>query len=555
MKKIIDSLLLVTSHLDLHEVLGEIVTAAGALTGTKYAAIGVLDNAGQIDPFVSHGVDDEVRGVLAHPAGVGVLAAIPSDGALVLNDLTTHPEFRGFPDHHPMMRSFLGVPILIGTKMYGRLYVAEKTDGFNAEDVEHMHMLASAAAIAVQNSALYEEARTREKWLAAGQEITAAMLHTPEVEDALELIASRIRQVAEADTACIVLPGLKGEWLIEIIDGEHSEDLLGIAMPPSGRARQVIKNGTGIIVDSLSRARTLRVPEFGRFGPALYAPLVANGNSHGVIILLRHRGAAEFTPGELTIAEAIAAQAALALKLSEARAAKDLAALMEERARIGRDLHDLAIQQLFATGLQLTKAVETVTDPGMKAELAEAIDGVDDSVRQIRAIVRTISSEDDSEPILERLQREVSLARTGLGFAPSLVLLFIDDDGAEVTGLTAEEQGAQLEDMYARLSQSLTDDLVAVVREGLANAARHAQAASVHVRLIISPSTVTVEVEDDGVGISEHRARNSGLANLGSRARRHDGEFTLTRLSESGGSLLHWSARLSGVPFSQVAQE
>ena len=94
-----------------------------------------------------------------------------------------------------------------------------------------------------------------------------------------------------------------------------------------------------------------------------------------------------------------------------------------------------------------------------------------------------------------------------------------------------------------------------MVREGLANAARHAQAASVHVRLIISPSTVTVEVEDDGVGISEHRARNSGLANLGSRARRHDGEFTLTRLSESGGSLLHWSARLSGVPFSQVAQE
>src|SRR5699024_5856285 len=109
-----------------------------------------------------------------------------------------------------------------------------------------------------------------------------------------------------------------------------------------------------------------------------------------------------------TIAEAIAAQAALALKLSEARAAKDLAALMEERARIGRDLHDLAIQQLFATGLQLTKAVETVTDPSVKAELAEAIDGVDDSVRQIRAIVRTISSEDDSEPILERLQREVS---------------------------------------------------------------------------------------------------------------------------------------------------
>lgn len=554
MRKIIDSLLLVTSHLELSEVLGEIVTAASSLTGAKYAAIGVLDAAGHIDPFITHGIDDEQRAALQHPSGVGVLAAIPNDGALVLEDLTTHPEFRGFPADHPKMESFLGVPILVGTQMFGRLYVAEKPEGFDDEDVDHMQMLASAAAIAVANSTLYDEARTRERWLAAGQEITAAMLQTPEIEEALELIASRIRQVAEADTACIVLPGMNGEWLIEIVDGEHASELLGITMPREGRAMSVITTGTGITVDSLSQAQQLRLSEFSIFGPALYAPLVAEGNALGVIILLRHSDKVVFTQAELTIAEAIAAQAALALKLSEARAAKDLAALMEERARIGRDLHDLAIQQLFATGLQLTRAVESVTDPQIKAELSEALDGVDDSVRQIRAIVRTTSSDNDSEPILERLQREVSLARTGLGFAPSLVLLFVDETGAEITGVTAEEQAGQLEDMYSRLTDQLTDDLVAVVREGLANAARHAQAASVHVRLIISPTSVTIEVEDDGVGISEHRARNSGLANLGSRAGKHSGNFALTRVSESGGSLLRWMARLAGQP-SEVAQE
>lgn len=543
MKNIIDSLLSVTSHLDLHSVLGEIVAAASKLTGAEYAAIGVLDSAGHIDPFVTHGVSERTRELLAHPSGVGVLGAIPAQGALVLNDLTAHPDFRGFPEGHPPMRSFLGVPILIGSQAYGRLYVAEKVGGFNDEDVEHMHMLASAAAIAVQNSTLYDEARTREKWLQAGQDITSAMLHAPEIEDALALVASRIRQVAEADTACLVLPGMHGQWLIELVDGANARELLGITMPTDGRARQVIASGTGLIVDSLSRARTLRVPEFGAYGPALYAPLVADGNSLGVIILLRHRGAAEFTPTELTIAEAIGAQAALALKLSEARAAKDLAALMEERARIGRDLHDLAIQQLFATGLQLTKAVEAITDPDVKAGLSEALDGVDDSVRQIRAIVRTISTEDDSEPLLERLQREASLARTGLGFAPSLILTFVGDDGAEIPGLSAEDQGAQLEDMYARLADPLADDLVAVVREGLANAARHAQASAVHVRLIVAPSSITVEVEDDGVGITEVRARNSGLANLGSRATRHDGEFHLSRIGEGGGSLLTWTAR------------
>src|SRR5690625_2025057 len=195
MKKIIGSLLSVTSHLDLHGVLGEIVSAASTLTGARYAAIGVLDRTGQIDPFVAHGIGDEVRQLLDHPTGVGVLAQIPHDGALVLNDLTTHPEFRGFPQDHPAMRSFLGVPVMVNGEMYGRLYVAEKEQGFNDTDVEHMQMLASAAAIAVQNSMLYHEARTRENWLTAGQDITAAMLHNPEIEDALELIASRIKVV------------------------------------------------------------------------------------------------------------------------------------------------------------------------------------------------------------------------------------------------------------------------------------------------------------------------------------------------------------------------
>lgn len=550
MKNIIESLLSVTSHLDLPSVLGEIVHAASTLTGAKYAAIGVLDGSGHVDPFVSHGMDEQVRDLLHHPSGVGVLAAIPDDGVLVLDDLREHPEFQEFPEGHPQMRSFLGVPILIGSQMYGRLYVAEKSGGFDDDDIAQMQFLAGAAAVAVNNSKLYEEARTRGEWLKAGQDITSAMLDTLEVEEALELIASRIRKVGEADTACIVLPGMDGQWLIEIVDGARAQDLIGIVMPPTGRAQQVIKSGTGLLVDSLSHAPHLRVPELASYGPALYAPLIADGYSHGVIVLLRHLGAAEFTPAQLTIAEAIAAQAALALKLSEARAAKDLAALMEERARIGRDLHDLAIQQLFATGLQLTKAVESVTDPSIQAELAEAIDGVDDSVRQIRAIVRAVSTEDDTEPLLERLEREVSLARTGLGFAPSLVLDFVDLGGRPLDGLTPESQGAQLADMDAALTETLADDLVAVVREGLANAARHAQANSVHVHLIVGPAEVTIEVEDDGVGISEHRARNSGLANLGSRASRHDGEFSLTRVSERGGSLLRWSAEFTGMPLS-----
>lgn len=532
MKRIIDALLSVTSHLDLQEALGEIVAAACHLTGARYAALGVIGSSGQIDPFVSHGVDPKQMAALDHPVGKGVLGEIPQHGELVLDDLTKHPSFGGFPEQHPIMRSLLGVPIHVGGEAYGRLYVAEKDGGFGESDVASMHLLASAAAVAVQNSELYTTVRTRERWLQAGHDITSTLLQEPDAEDALAFIAARIRQVADADAACIVLPGVGGEWMIELVDGPDTDDLLGIVMPAQGRARSVIASGAGLIVDSLSRTPSLRVPEFGRFGPALYAPLLAEGNSLGVIVLLRRLGAPEFTPDELTIAESIAGQAALALKLAEARAAKDRATLLDERARIGRDLHDLAIQQLFATGLQLTKAREAVSDEDVYGALTEALDGVDDSVRQIRAIVRALRSDDEAAPILERLQRETSLARTGLGFAPSLVV-------------TGSDPAIDIDDLAALVDGDLADDIVAVVREGLANAARHARASSVHVRLALSPSRVEIEVEDDGVGIDPERTRESGLANLGSRARRHGGCFAFGPGS-AGGSLLHWDARLDG---------
>jgi signal transduction histidine kinase len=539
MTKFLDAVLSVTSHLHLDDMLANFVRAAADLTGAKYAAIGVLDAAGETETFVQHGVDPVTQAALDHPHGRGILAEIPVDGVLLLSDLTTHPRFQGFPEGHPMMRSFLGVPVRVADQVYGRLYLSEKAGGFTDTDAENVRMLAAAAAIAVQNSRLYKAAQTRERWLAVGQEITTALLSGLDVEDALALIAREVRKAADADTAVVVLPGVGDSWLIEFADGDPVGDLVGIVMPPDGRAMTVLAEKEGIIVDSFARARNLRVPEFGRYGPSLYAPLVAEGQSVGVIILLRNKHAPEFTESDLSVAESIARQAALALKLAEARQAQDLAGLVSERARIARDLHDMAIQQLFATGLQLTQARDQVPADGdeLRQVLATALDGVDDSVRQIRAIVQNLRSPNENAPLLERLRRETSLARTGLGFAPSLVLEATDP----VTGVPQPSDQAA-GDLDARVDADLADDVVAVVREGLANAARHARAASVHVRLAIGPEDIEVVVTDDGVGIDPERTRSSGLANLATRARRHGGEFRLEP-GPDGGTSLVWTAR------------
>ncbi len=546
-----------TASLDLDTVLRGFVDSATGLTGAHYGALAVLDNRGDTANFVHVGVDEESARRLGHaPHGHGIFARIPNHGHLLLNSIADHPAFRGWPEGHPRMESFLGVPVRIREQVFGRLYLADKPGGFTEDDARAMEQLASAAAIAVVNAQRYADARDRERWVAVSQEITTHLLSGTEEEEALELIAAKVREVARADAALIVLPSIGDTWMCEIADGEGAADVIGAVFPPEGRARTVLANGVGMIVDSMSRARSLRVPQLGRYGPALYAPMMVQGSGKGVLILLRLQGGAEFTAADLEVAEAVAAQAAVALELAAARHAQDVSALLEERQRISRDLHDLAIQQLFATGMQLESARQATAaapDTAWVAETLEAaLTSVDESVRQIRSIVHSLREPDEAVGLVERLRRETSLARTGLSFAPSLVISVDgqhvrDGDDEDLTGSTLAASPAELLD--ARVDDDIADDVVAVVREGLANAARHARASSVQVRVTARGSGITgrvaVEVEDDGVGVDRSSTRRSGLDNLAVRARRHGGTFSLGRNDSGEGTLLSWQVPLT----------
>lgn len=545
-----------TSSLDLDTVLTGLVDSAASLTGATYAAMAVLDNRGEISTFVQHGVDAESEAALEHPhRGTGLLAEIPTEGYVLVDSIEDAPNFGGWPDQHPRMRNFLGVPVRVREQVFGRLYLADKPGNFTTEDAHLIEQLATAAAVAVINARRYADARNRERWVAVSQAITTTLLSGADEEEALAMIAAEVRDVAEADAALIILPSVGETWACEIADGDGSEDVIGAVFPPEGRALTVLANGVGMIVDSMSRARSLRVPQLGRYGPALYAPMISQGTGLGVLILLRFQGGAEFTSAELEMAEGVAAQATLALELAAARHAQDITTLLEERQRISRDLHDLAIQQLFATGMQLESARVSATEQPESAWLAptleDALTSVDESVRQIRSIVHSLREPDEAVGLVERLRREASLARTGLGFAPSLL---ISVDGANVGGSEGAEAELALapsphETIDARVDDDIADDVVAVVREGLANAARHARASSVQVRIDVhgagATGQVSVVVEDDGAGVDRRSTRRSGLDNLAVRARRHGGTFTLGTTPSGTGTLLTWRVPLT----------
>ena len=536
------------SDLDLPAVLQRFVSASANLTGAKFAAINVLDARGRSTTFVHTGVDDRLANLIGRsPHAIGVLGAIPSHGTLNLADLTEHPAFKGFPADHPPMGSFLGTAVRVRDRVFGYLYLSEKPGGFTDEDDEAVLTLAAAAAVAIQNAQVYAASERRELWLRAGQQITTMLLSGAEQEAVLAQVAASSREVAGADTAALVLPGVGDTLVMEIVEGMAADELVGTVMPPDGRAQTVLRDGNGLVVDSLHQARAMRVDAMRQFGPALYAPMQADGRGVGVLVLLRTVGSPPFGAVDLATAESYAAQAALALVLAEARHAQDVAALLDERERIARDLHDLAIQQLFATGMQLEtvrrRAARGVDPSELTGIVEDALDNVDSTVRQIRSIVHALRDPDASAPLAERLRREASLARTGLGFAPSLVVTV---DGRVLDSAEAlDGDSGALDD---RIGEDMADDVVAVVREGLANAARHAQATAVSVRVGLDgeglSGMVVIEVEDDGAGLPAARDRRSGTDNLAARARRHGGTFSLGTTAEGRGTLLTWSAPL-----------
>ena len=529
-----------TSSLDLKNGLQNFVNQACALTSSPHATMCVLDTWGATTLRLEH--HDSYP---APPVPDSLPSAIPVTTPLLVNSPQDAPDI-DLPASTP---PFLGVSVLVHEQVYGRLYLMGKPGGYTDEDAAVVAALAPAAGIAVENANLYADSKRTARWISASQSLTTTMLEGTDEEEALELIAKTVREVSHADTAIIVLQSVGDTWAAEITDGKNASALLGLTFPPEGRAMSVLHEGTGMIVDSMSRAQTMRVPQLAAFGSALYAPLRSRGVSSGVLILLRQIGAPEFDASELSLAESLASQATLALELASARHAQDVAALLDERDRIGRDLHDFAIQQLFATGMALDAAKQKVAqgqaDPASIESLIDSsLASIDEAVRQIRTIVHNLRERDKAVGLVERIRRESSLTRSALGFAPSLVITL---DGSAINS-DLDNELVVIDEFDGRVDPDLSDDVVAIVREGLSNIARHAHATAATVTVDVSgrgkSGRVRIVINDDGRGIDPSRTRNSGLANMAERARRHHGSFDADTGDGGVGTQVRWIAPL-----------
>jgi len=144
------------SELDLDSVLKRVLEVARDMTGARYAAIGVLNaDRTALERFITSGIDQETQRQIGHlPEGRGVLGVLIAEPKpLRLSNVADHPRSYGFPQNHPPMGTFLGLPIMIRGQAYGNLYLTEKGDGeFDEVDEESVVILAEWAAIAIENA-------------------------------------------------------------------------------------------------------------------------------------------------------------------------------------------------------------------------------------------------------------------------------------------------------------------------------------------------------------------------------------------------------------------
>lgn len=530
---LLEVVLSVGRELDLTQVLRRIVEAAAVLVDARYAALGVIGPDGEtLSQFLTVGLtEEEIARIGPYPTGRGLLGELIRHPApLRLEDLSAHSSSVGCPMHHPVMRSFLGVPVRVRDEVFGNLYLTDKQGGeeFDADDEAVIATLAVAAGVAIDNARLYEEARRQQRWLSASAEITRALLSGGSRSEVLHLIAQRAREITGADLAdvCVPVAGT-GTVRVELALGGDTAGRAGLAVPLEGSLPGAACS-TGVPATTADLAGDARESAgahcFDGLGAAVAVPLGrAAGQIDGVLLLARESGGPEFTDREIGPLLGFADQAALALEVAERRRDAEQLAMLEDRDRIARDLHDLAIQRLFATGMTLQSAARFIEHPGASDRVLRAVGDLDETIKIIRSTIFGLRAREEAagQGLRARAVRAVEQAQAVLGFAPRLSM-----EGLLDTDVPSE----------------VAEHVLAVLAEALSNAARHAKAGRVEVVLQATGGRVALSVQDDGVGIPE-QGRRSGLRNLAERAEQLGGSFAVECPAE-GGARLVWSVPL-----------
>ncbi len=527
----------------LETLLERIASTACEQADARYAALGVLDDEGKLKQFVAVGMTDQQIKRIAHPpVGRGLIGELmDTDVPIRLPILQEHPRSVGFPEHHPRMVSFLGVPIRMGDIQIGQIYLSEKIDAseFTSDDEMIIQMLAGYAATAITNARLYEQMKERDLALTR-RNVDMSLLNG---------IASTLTSSLELDEILNKTLGLVMNYMKveagEIFLLEEDKTTLRMVLHRGQAAeafwaRNIFNVGDG----SIGIVAKTRQPLISRqladdtnflrdavveagFQQIACIPLLSGENLMGVMSVAT-RGTDPFDERSIQMLTALGAWAGLSIENARLHANARRLAVLEERDRIGMDLHDGIIQSIYGVGLALEGAKLTMNEDteAAKERIQHAIDGLNQAIRDIRSYILDLRPRQlGSEGLLNGIKRLIAEYRANT---------FSE---VHFTGPDSD-----LKDLPQ--TQSLT--LFHICQESLANAAKHAKAKNVQVAIWTTDERALMEIHDDGKGFDPDNMRASighGLANMYTRAHAVGGDIDISSVVGEGTTILMWVPR------------
>ncbi len=536
--------------ISLESLLERIAILACEQAGAQYAALGVNNEQGRIEQFIPIGMSEgEIEAMPHPPLGLGLIGALMNKrDSIRLRDLTQDPRSSGFPPGHPAMTSFLGVPILLGERNLGQIYLTNKLEGeeFSADDQLMIEMLAAYAAVAISNARMYRGLIQRDRILtrrnenlALLNELSSTLATSSDIDEILEKALNQIMDYLQLEVGEFFLMQEDRRSLKRamhrgnLVDTIWSNDLFKIG---EGYVGVTAKDGL---------PRLLDLPfdeEITELNPIIYEknfrqiallPLHGRGGILGVLCIgTRHPQPLDEL--EVQFLAAISSWVGTGIENMQLNLQGRRLAILEERERIGMDLHDGIIQSIYAVGLTLEHARLLLNEePDVaRQRIEQSIADLNSAIRDIRSYILDLRPRQlHDESLMNGIQRLTTELRAN-------TLLEIN--------LQGPSEG--LDD----LSEVNALALFHICQEAMANIAKHARAHSVDVTLWKTPQRVLLEVRDDGRGFDfESKKMNigHGLANMQTRARNVGGDVEFTSESGLGTTILAW------VPYERTSQE
>ena len=527
----------------LETLLERIASTACEQAGARYAALGVLDEKGRLEKFISVGMThDAVKRIVHPPVGRGLLGELmDTEDPLRVRVIQEHPKSVGFPAHHPKMVSFLGVPIRTAEGQIGQIYLTEKldTDEFSSDDEMIIQMLATYATTAIANARLIDQMKERDVALTRRNvdmtllnDIASTLTSSLELDEILNKTLGLVMNYMKVEAGEIfLLEEDKTTLRMMLHRGQAAEAFWthNIFRVGEGYPGVVAETCRPLICTDLAND-----PNFQReavvkagFHQVLSFPLVSGERVMGVMSIAT-RSKAAFEDRSVQMLTAVGAWAGLSIENARLHVNARRLAVLEERNRIGMDLHDGIIQSIYGVGLALegTKLLVDEDASSAKEKIDNAIDGLNQAIRDLRAYILDLRPRQlGTEGVISGIKRLIAEYRA--------------NTFSEVTFMPPDSD-------LKELTQTQALALFHICQEALANAAKHAKAKNVQISLWTTEDRALLELHDDGKGFNTDEMSTfigHGLANMQTRARSSGGDIDITSVQGEGTTVFVWVPR------------